>query len=143
MVAPSRLSRESTTRSRFSEQKGHLMAAGGLAMSGKGRGSSADHLRSPARWGAMAPSLLGVQGDVEAQQQLLEIGRVLDLDRQVVHRVDHPVLLVLDLEAQEDAAGAGELGALERHLDVAGQLGAAIAGGGLGGGRAAPPPRGG
>src|ERR1700694_5677394 len=84
MVAPSRLSRESTTRSRFSEQKGHLMAAGGLVRTRSGKGR-----KSP------TPSLLGVQGDVEAQQQLLEISRVLDLDRQVVAPVDHPGVIRL------------------------------------------------
>jgi hypothetical protein len=62
MVAPSRLSRESTTRSRFSEQKGHLMAvAVGLRL-GRTR------------------SLLGVEGDVEAQQELVEAGGVFDVD---------------------------------------------------------------
>src|SRR5258707_26050 len=84
MVAPSRLSRESTTRSRFSEQKGHFMASARRAAGSRGRRGA---------------SLLGVQGDVEPQQQLVEVGGVLDVDRQVAHRVDHPMLVVFDLEA--------------------------------------------
>src|SRR3954452_16903616 len=75
MVAPSRLSRESTTRSWFSAQKGHFMAGSGAA--------------------ASAPSFLGVQRDVEAQEELLEARGVLDLHLEVADGVHHPVLVVL------------------------------------------------
>src|SRR5947199_8243730 len=92
MVAPSRLSRESTTRSRLSEQKGHLMPV---------------------------LSFLGVQSDVEAQEELLQVPCVLDVDRQVPHGVHHPVLVVLHLEADQHPAGALEVGAAQRQLDAA------------------------
>src|SRR3954470_1412489 len=115
MVAPSRLSRESTTRSWLSEQKGHLIAP--------------------------VLSFLGVQRDVEAQEELLQASRVLDVDRQVPHGVHHPVLVVFHLEADQHPAGALEVGAAQRQLDAARQLAAAVGAGGgrgvsRGGGRA-------
>src|SRR5437764_1512229 len=109
MVAPSRLSRESTTRSWFSEQKGHFMAAG---VGGQG----------------LSPSFLGVERDVEAQQELLEARRVLDLHLEVADGVHHPVLLVLHLEADDEPAGALEVAAPQRQLDGAGELSPAVGG---------------
>src|SRR4051812_50107044 len=109
MVAPSRLSRESTTRSWLSEQKGHLIAS--------------------------VLSFLGVQRDVEAQEELLQASRVLDVDRQVPYGVHHPVLVILHLEADQHPAGALEVGAAQRQLDAARQLAAAVGAGGGRGGR--------
>src|SRR3954451_20782134 len=102
MVAPSRLSRESTTRSWFSVQKGHFMPF----------------------------SLLGVDGDVEAQEELLEARRGLDLHLEVADGIHHPVLLVLDLKADDEAAGTLEVAAPQRQLDGAGQLSPAVGGSG-------------
>src|SRR5262245_45875763 len=79
------------------------------------------------RLGEPLASLLGVQGDVEAQEELLEARRVLDLDLQVADRVHHPVLVVLHLEADQEAAGALEVRALEGELDAARQLAAPVA----------------
>src|SRR3954454_23439603 len=103
MVAPSRLSRESTTRSRFSEQKGHLIAP--------------------------ALSFLGVQSDVETQEELLQVPRVLDVDRQVADGVHHPVLVVFHLEADQHPTGALEVGAAQCQLDAARQLATAVGAG--------------
>src|SRR5947209_18116725 len=123
MVAPSRLSRESTTRSWFSEQKGHFMAA-----EAGGQGAR--------------PSFLGVERDVEAQEELLEARRVLDLHLQVADGVHHPVLLVLHLEADDEPEGALEDAAPQGQLDGAEEHIAAISGcGGQGGtGSSRPPP---
>src|SRR5262245_7791198 len=111
MVAPSRLSRESTTRSRFSEQKGQRIS--GLVA-------------------RAAPLSLGAQRDVEVQEELLQAGGVLDVDLEVAHGVHHPMLVVFHLEADEEAAGALEVAAPQGHLDGPGELAAAVGGGGSG-----------
>src|SRR5947209_20212928 len=103
MLASSRLSRESPTRSWFSEQKGHFMAA-----EAGGQGAR--------------PSFLGVERDVEAQEELLEARRVLDLHLQVADGVHHPVLLVLHLEADGEPAGGPEAAAPPRQVHGAGRL---------------------
>src|SRR5262249_37795328 len=74
----------------------------------------------------------GIQGDVQVEEELLQAAGVLDLDLQIADRVDHLVLVVLHLEADEETAGAPEVRALQGHLDVARQLAAAIASGASG-----------
>ena len=57
--------------------------------------------RAPHRRRGSLGLLFGVERDVQAQQELLEVRGVLDVDVQVANRVHHPVLAVLHLEAEE------------------------------------------
>ena len=73
------------------------------------------------------PIILRMERDVELEQDLVEVGRVLDLDLQVAHGVDHPVLVVLDLQRQREAPRALEVGALQGELELAEELAVAVA----------------
>src|SRR4028119_978225 len=139
LAAPSRRSRGARRRRRAPRPGGArargpgVGGAAGAALAGVDDAvavlgaEGAPHDRCPSR----APPrgrglLLGMEGDVEAQQQLLEVSDVLNVDRDVAQRLDDLVLLVLDLEADEDPPGALQVGALERHLEAPGELVAVV-----------------
>jgi hypothetical protein len=65
---------------------------------------------------------------VQLQQDALQGADVVDVDRQVLDRVDHPPVGVLHPQVEQEAPGALEVLAPQRELDRAVDLALAVLG---------------